>query len=282
VVKGDVDIARDLTADQVQAVSSNPALTVQTAPKTTIVYFQLNQNYEPLNKLKVQEAFRWLADYQGISSALLKGQYGVRQGFITTGLPGALTDSPYHLDVAQAKRLIGEAGYPDGFDLEVTVFNAAPYTQIAQSLQATFAQAGVRVKLTQLDKAEVYTIIRARKHQASLAIWSPDYLDDNSTANWFAWGTDISDGAKAHTAAWRNHWLIPQLSKQTDDALLEPDADKRAAAYEDIQRQVRASGPFVFMFEQNEQVVLRKTVSGFVLGPSFDTLVYWRASKQPA
>jgi len=282
VEKGDADIARDLTADQIHALASSPALAFQSAPKTTIIYFQLNQTYEPLTKPKVQEAFRWLADYQGMADSFLKGQYGVREGFITTGLPGALTEAPYHLDVAKAKQLLTEAGYPNGFDLEVTVFNTAPYTQIAQSLQATLGQAGIRVKLTQLDKAEVFTIIRARKHQATLAYWSPDYLDDNSTANWFGWCTDIADNAKTHTAAWRNHWLIPELSKETDDALLEPDTAKRNATYEDIQRKTRDSGPLFVLFEQNEQIVLRKNVTGFVLGPSFDTPVYWQTKKARA
>jgi peptide/nickel transport system substrate-binding protein len=280
--KGDADIARDLTADQIRALASNTALTVESAPKTTIIYLQLNQTYEPLTKPQVQQAFRWLADYQGMGDTFLKGQWGVREGFITTGLPGALTDAPFHLDVPKAKQLLAEAGYPNGFDLELTLFNTAPYTQIAQSLQATLGQAGIRVKLTQLDKAEVFTIIRARKHQATLAYWSPDYLDDNSTTNWFAWSTDIADNAKTHTAAWRNHWLIPELSKQTDDALLEADTAKRNADYEDIQRKVRADGPFIFLFEQNEQIVLRKTVSGFVLGPSFDTPVYWQTKKSMA
>jgi peptide/nickel transport system substrate-binding protein len=282
VEKGDADIARDLTADQIRALASNPALTVQSAPKTTIVFLQLNQTDEKLKNPKVQEAFRWLVDYQGIAGTFLKGQYGVRQGFITTGLPAALADAPFHLDVSRARRLLDEAGYPNGFDLELTVFNTAPYSQIAQSLQATLGQAGIRVKLTQLDKAEVLTIIRARRHQATLAYWSPDYLDDNSTANWFAWSTDIADDAKTRTAAWRNHWLIPELSRQTDDALLQSDSARRNAAYEDIQRKVRVEGPFVFLFEQNEQAVLRKTVGGFVLGPSFDTPVYWRTHKSRA
>jgi peptide/nickel transport system substrate-binding protein len=97
-----------------------------------------------------------------------------------------------------------------------------------------------------------------------------------------AWCTDIADNAKTHTAAWRNHWLIPELSKETDDALLEVDTAKRNSAYEEIQRKVRADGPFIFLFEQNEQIVLRKSVNGFVLGPSFDTPIYWRTTKSPA
>ena len=54
-------------------------------------------------------------------------------------------------------------------------------------------------------------------------------------------------------------------------ALLETDAAKRAAIYEDLQKKVLADGPFVNIFQQVEVAGYSKKLKGFKLGPSFDT-----------
>ena len=46
-----------------------------------------------------------------------------------------------------------------------------------------------------------------------------------------------------------------------------------------LQRKLQQSGPIMIMFQQNEQAVARSNVKGFVLGPSFDTVVYWQTTK---
>jgi peptide/nickel transport system substrate-binding protein len=203
----------------------------------------------------------------------------VHQAFIGSGLAGALEVSPFKLDVAKAKQLLAEAGYKDGFDLEIDSPNSSPYTEIAQSIQATFGAAGIRVKLLQADQKQVYTRVRARQHQSVIGFWSPDYLDPNSTADWFANNTDNSDGATHRNAAWRHYWAPAELSKETQAALLERDPGKRSAAYLDIQKKIQADGPFVLAFQQTEQAAVRTDVKGLVLGPSWDTPVFWQAAK---
>jgi peptide/nickel transport system substrate-binding protein len=279
VEKGDVDIARNLTADQIKAIASDKNLVVETEPKTNIYYFAVSVKDPKLANPKVQQALRWLIDYQGMAKTFLAGQFKVHQAWWGSGSAGALDDTPFHLDVAKAKALLAEAGFPNGFPLDVDVANVAPFTDMAQSLQSTFAQAGIKVNLIQSDQRQVITKYRARKHQAVLLYWSPDYLDPHSTADYFARNPDNSDNAKTKTIAWRNSWQDVALTKETDAALLEKDAKKRMADYVDIQRKMQQSGPIMVMFQQNEQAVLRKNVKHFILGPSFDTVVYWKVTK---
>ena len=53
-------------------------------------------------------------------------------------------------------------------------------------------------------------------------------------------------------------------------AVLERDADKRAAMYLEIQKLHQETSPFVIMFQEIEAAAMRANVDGFVLGPSFD------------
>jgi len=279
IEKGDADIARDLATDQIAAVSANPDLKIDSVAKTNVYFFGLNQTYEPLRNPKVQEALRWLIDYQGLVDTAVKGQFDVQQGFWGRGSAGSLTETPFKLDVAKAKQLLTEAGYPNGFEVELDAYNTSPYSDVAQSVQSTFAQAGIKVKLILADKKQVLTKFRARKHQIVFNLWSPDYLDIHSSADWFANNTDNSEESKNRNAAWRNNWPTPELAKETAPALLEKDQEKRLIRYIDLQRKIATASPIIVGFQQSEQAVERKSVNGFVLGPSWDTPVWWRTAK---
>src|SRR5262249_15580188 len=117
--KGDIDAARNLTPDQIQGVAGNKNIVVEFDPKSTVYYMGLNQKVEALAKPKVREAIRWLIDYQGMTDTFLKGSFKVHQAFWPSGFAASLTDTPFKLDVAKAKALLAEAGYPNGFEVQI-------------------------------------------------------------------------------------------------------------------------------------------------------------------
>jgi peptide/nickel transport system substrate-binding protein len=276
IEKGDVDMARDLTADQIAGLEGNPDVVVTAYPKATLQYVATNHKNEILRNPKVEEALRYLIDYQGMADTFLKGNWKVHQSFWPSGFWASYTKTPYHLDVEKAKKLLAEAGYPDGFDVTLDLFNTSPFQEMGQAIQETMAKAGVRVELLPAEKKAVYTKHRARKHQLILTGWSPDYLDPHSNADAFASNPDNSDEANlTGVLAWRNAWDIPELTKETAAAKTELDLEKRKEMYLDLQRKVQEAGPFIIMFQQTEQVAARKNHKGFVSGPSFD-LVYYR------
>lgn len=277
--KGDVDIARNLSADQIQALAKNEDIDVISSPKTDVSYVALNQGVKPLNEAKVQQALRWAIDYEGITSNILKGQAKVHQSFWGSGSGGSLDDTPYKLDIAKAKSLLDQAGYRDGFKLKLDVSSRSPDKEISQSLQSTFGQAGVTVELNTLDRAQLQTRFRKRQHDAVFFGWSPDYLDVHASASFFTINDDDSENARNKNAAWRDHWLVPELTRKTLSGLTESDPAKREAIYLDLQKVVRDNSPFIVIYQQLGQVPVRSNVKGFVPGPSWDTPAYWRTSK---
>jgi peptide/nickel transport system substrate-binding protein len=277
--KGDADIARNLTGDQVAGLSNNPDIVVTAHPSVNTYYVALNQSDPRLANPKVREALHYLIDDGGMIATLLKGQFRIDQSFLPQGIWSAEQLEPYHFDVARAKSLLAEAGYPNGFDVSMDVFSEAPWTQIAQSLQATMAQAGVRVTLLTAEDKQVWTRFRARQHQMLLIMWSPDYLDPHSNAEAFARNMDDSDASKSRTVAWRNHWSDPAMSAQVDAGMRERDPAKRELIYRTLQQEVLATGPYLVMFQPTIQVARRRNVNGFVLGPYWDLVFYRETTK---
>lgn len=276
VEQGDADIARGLAADQITALRGKAGLDVATFPSARTDYILINSasaTNPALHNPAFWEAARWLVDYDGIADNLLKGQFKVHQSFLPEGFPGALKDNPYKLDVAKARAILAKAGLDNGVTVKVDVFNQPPFLQIAQSLQATFAQAGITLDLVPGVETEVYAKGRTRQYEMTLRFWIPDYFDPNSNASAFAVNRDNSAAGK-HTAAWQAGWSIPDLSDKTAAAAAEQDPAKRAALYEALQREVQTASPFVFTLQAADQVVLRSDVKHYDQGLNADQVYY--------
>jgi peptide/nickel transport system substrate-binding protein len=269
--KGDIDVARNLEPGDYEAISQNADLTTTSAPKGTVYYISLNQKNETLAKPEVREAFKWLVDYDAIGSTIIKGIGEIHQAFLPKGVLGSIDDKPYKLDVAKAKELLAKAGLPDGFTVTMDVRNTQPVTGIAESIQQTTGQAGIKMELIPGDGKQTLTKYRARNHDIYIGQWGVDYWDPNSNAETFTSNPNNADDSPNKTLAWRNAWDVPELTKETKAALLERDSAKRAEMYEALQKTVLETSPFVLIFQQTEVAGLRKDVKGYKLGPTFDT-----------
>jgi peptide/nickel transport system substrate-binding protein len=223
----------------------------------------------------VWEAVRWLIDYEGIANKLLQGQFQVHQAMLPTGFPSALNTTPYHLDVAKARSILAAAGLGAGVTIKLDVFNQPPFIDIAQSMQATFAQGGINLQLIPTEAAQVYARMRSRQEEAAWLYWIPDYFDANSTAAAFA-----SNGENGtHNVAWRAGWEIPELSAQTKAAVEARDPETRNRLYLAIQQVVQANSPFVFAFQERTELVMRDRVQGYSQGLEPDMAYYDRVTK---
>ena len=277
--QGDIDIARSLGAEEIDALRSNPDIKIQEGPKGSIYYLGLNQKNQYLSKPEVRQAMKYLVDYQAIADTIMKGKVSVHQAFLPEGFLGALNDNPFSLDVAKAKELLAEAGLPDGFSVTMDTRNTPEITGIAQAIQQTMAEAGITMELIPGDGQQTLTKYRARNHDIYIGRWGPDYQDPHTNADTFARNPDNSDDAASKPLAWRNAWDIPDMTAKADAAMLEGDAAKRAEMYLEIQREHQQTSPFVIMFQEIEVSAMRNNVNGFIVGPSFNDNNYARVTK---
>jgi peptide/nickel transport system substrate-binding protein len=278
--QGDIDIARRLTPNDAEAIAGNSDLQLSDQPRGLVYYLGANQKHEALAKPKVVEALRHLIDYEGMASTFLKGQYVVHQSFLPAGFLGAIDDKPYKLDVEKAKQLLAEAGYPDGFDVEISVRNSQPATDIAAAIQNTLAQGGIRATIKSGAGAEILDSYRARTHELIVQNWGPDYPDPHTNAGTFADNPGNADEDKnTGYLAWRNAYPADQTKDLVNQAVVENDTEKRRQMYEEIQRIDQKVSPIIIMFQENEQVGMGKTVQGFSSGGAVSSAYYWTVTK---
>ena len=277
--KGDVDIARDLAPEALKQLAADPNYHLVKEGKASLSYLAMNQNVPNLAKPQVRQAIKWAIDYKAIETNIVPGIYQTHQAFLPDGIPAALEDAPFGKDVAKAKALMKEAGLENGFEVTLDHQSAAPFSDIAQALQADLGAIGIKVTLLAAENRQVITKTRARQHQLAYLTWGSDYFDPNSNAETFCENPDNTDGAKTRTVAWRSSWQDKELTDRALANARQQDSAKRVAEYQELQRLHRERAPFAFVLQQVETAALRKNVTGLVLGALSDQSSYDTISK---
>lgn len=280
LTSGDVDMAKNLTPDQIASLSGE-AVKVETFPQAAVHFLSFNQKTESLTPEAVWEAARYLVDYEGMTSSFLSGQMEIHQAFWPEGFPGALTDTPFTYDPEKAEQILTDAGVELPIDVTLDVINSTPFTDMAQSLQATFAEAGINFEIIPGTGAQVITKYRERTHEAMLLYWGPDFMDPHSNAKAFAYNSDNSDDNYQATTTWRNSWAVPaEMNEETMAALAESDPAKREEMYLNLQTKVQDSSPIVIMFQAAYQVAMAENIEGYVNGATSDFVFYRLVTKE--
>lgn len=272
--KGDVDIARNLTTEQLRILDGDENYNLVRKGVGGLMLMSLNQSVEVLAKPKVWEAIKWAVDYDGIQKNIVPLNYKVHQTLVPEGFPAALNENPFKKDIAKAKALLAEAGVPDGFSIKMDHYSAQPSPDIAQAIQASLAEIGIKVELLAAENRQVLTKMRAREHQMALTVWGSDYFDPNTNVDVFCNNPDNSDDAKTKPFAWRSHFQNEDFAKKSLAARDEQDPAKRVKMYEDLQREFMNNSPFIIMMQKFETAACRKDVTGMRLGVLSDSHSY--------
>lgn len=275
---GDIDVARNLTPSDVQGIAGNAAIKVQDEPRGRILYLGLNQKDPLLSKPAVVKAMRHLVDFEGMTGSFLKGQWKVHQNFLPEGYLGASDDNSWTYDVEAAKKILADAGVTGG-TVTTKIRDLREYVDVAQTIQAAMAQAGLTLNIEQMTGAQVLDAYRAQEVPIFLGEWGPDYSDPQTNAGTFAFN-DTPEGEKGSTLAWRNAWVPPaEMQEAVKAATIEGDTEKRRMMYLDLQKQFHESAPILPLFQRVEQTAMQKNVQGWSGGGAVTSVQYRSVSK---
>jgi peptide/nickel transport system substrate-binding protein len=269
--KGDIDAARLLNADDLKAVSTNKDIHIEQTVMHGYTYLAFNALDPILSNPKVRLAFRYLVDYDGITSTIVQYLGAPRASLVPTGAYGALdtkAGQPFKLDLNKAKQLLTEAGYPQGFTKKLIVSANTFSPAVAQHVQANAAKVGIKLELEQMADANLFTRARSRDFEVLQIGWGAGYPDADSMISRHAVNPDNRAEAKlAQYPSWRSSWQDQKINEMAEAAKMERDAAKRIAMYSEIQKYMMENGPMAYMFQTIRSTAIRKEVKGFMMNP---------------
>ncbi|UXM96600.1 ABC transporter substrate-binding protein (plasmid) [Bartonella sp. HY329] len=266
--KGDIDVARDLTPEDVNDLEKNTDVVVSRILRPTLNHWSFNTADPIFSNEKVRLAMRYLIDYEGLSKTVLKGVGVTRASFVQLGAFGALDEAqgqPFSLDIEKAKSLLVEAGYKDGFEASVLI-GTHPYSSpIAQSIQDNASKIGVKLKIERMANSQLFSKVRSREFQTAMYGWAASVPDAHSNASRLIYNPDNRLEAKnAGYPSWRASYFDENVNNEILAALFEKDPQKREQRYFDLQKEMFEKGPQAYIFQLYNVAGLRPEIKKWV------------------
>lgn len=221
-------------------------------------YFMFNTAIEPLNDVNVRKALQMAIDRQAILDALYSGEGKVLSTFIPEGVLSyndAAPEIPYDPD--QAKQMLADAGYADGFDMEIAIMaDSATSLNVSTIIQSYLQQVGVRAEIKQYDESSYYDIRRDGELPSYYNSWSADFNDpDNFLYTFFS---------KKNTKGRSINYDNAEIMQLLEDARVMVDFDERMAAYQKIDDAVVHQDAITLpLYQRNHLFCLNPRVHGF-------------------
>ena len=254
--KGDIDIAWDLTAEQANSLKGSPDVSIVTTPGQSDEYVGMNAGWGPFKDVRVRQAVKYAIDYNAIIDKVMTGFAINNQQFLPVGYFGYVENNPYYQDIEKAKALMAEAGYADGFDVELVTNTTERRETEAVVVQENLAKIGIRATINLMQASQMYAKFREQGLQMIVAGWGVDYPDADALSNPFA-------NHRVKQLAWRCAWIDDYAANLTEAAAKEINEDRRFQMYQDLTNYWHIYGPFAMMYQPIEFWGVRNEVKNY-------------------
>ena len=266
---GDVQIAMDLSADQLGSLQNNPDVTIFQTLSDTMFFLLMNQDKTiggPMSDPKVQQAVRLALDYEGFK-ALAGGQAVTPPTILPVGFAGAYgEDKALKRDVEAAKKLLADAGQTaPTIDLEYPdfTFGGVSFGTMAQKVQADLAEAGITVNLKPAELQVALENYRQGKEAFGLWLWLPDYRDSLDYVEF------LPDGVVGKRANWLGDKAEADVVSLRDKVKVETNVDARNQLFGQMQDYLLSKGPYAALVQPSVQIGLSSKVQNFAYNPQW-------------
>lgn len=263
---GQIDFTVDLAPDQKPEIDSDSNLEAIARPSFNVGYLALNSSYKPLADVRVRQAIAYAINRPAIVKAFW-GDLGQHTPHFTPpalAWSQAATLAAYPADPQKARELLAQAGYPNGFDLELWYMPVSrPYfptpKPIAEAFAGDLSAIGVRVALKTKDWA-AYIADRRKPpgYQSFMLGWTGDYGDPDSFY-YPHFGPEVTDDI----GNWRSDRVVQLLNQ---GRAMDKKAT-RAKIYSEVGEILHREVVRLPIVHSQPLLAKRKTVTGWVPSP---------------
>ena len=258
---------------QLAQIRTNPAAKNQlvTSKSGALAYLALNTKRGPLANPKVRQAFQYAVDKTAFQVAVagsvdLAGP--IATTLITEGIAGRETYDLYPAppggDVAKAKQLLAEAGFPNGIDnLDFPVSTSNNESDKAQAIQAALQRAGIRTKLRPLDEDAWETLVTGNdgSYDLTLGSWQPDFPSANANIEPLFATSEIGNGGYNEA-----RYSVPEVDALIQQAQGTVDPTAAGKLWAQADKRIMQDSPVVPLIYTRNSFLHGAKVGDFVIG----------------
>lgn len=272
LMSGDVDMVTDLPTPDVARLKQNANLKVMEGHEVRTIYIALDHHNDelqysdvkgknPFKDVRVRRALNMAVDAEAIKSRIMRGLSIPAGIMVAPGVNGWTQelDKRYPVDTEGAKKLLAEAGYPNGFEITLDCPNNRYVNdeEICQAVVGMWAKIGVKAKLNAMP----------------FATYIPKILKHDSSAYMLGWGVATFDAnytlqslVRTKTTGANGNYNLgrisnPAIDKLIDAAAVETDVAKRDQMLRDALKMTADEAHLVPLHHQLRPWAMKKNVT---------------------
>jgi peptide/nickel transport system substrate-binding protein len=246
LLSGEVDFVLDPPTQDVQRLRTDPALKVVEGAEMRVQYLAFDMKRDellygnakrkgsekpdnPFKDLRVRQAVAHAIDAEAIRVKVMRGMSRPVGSLVTAEVSGYHPDGDKRLpyDRERAKKLLAEAGYPDGFDVTLDCGTIQPAADICQASAAMLTQVGIRVKPNIMPQPTYFPKIEKYDTSFYLLSWGGGVTSD---ALYTLNAILHSVGANGQGDFNMGRWSNAEMDGLIEQVKSEQDGDKRSEA----------------------------------------------------
>jgi len=264
VKKGDIDIAFNLSSDQLSQLDNAENVEVISSSTMTMGFLMMNDNPAigmQVSDRNVQKAIRYAVDYEGLQTLIGSGTT-TPESFIQVGFMGSkkAIDPAKQTNLKKAKKFMAASAYPDGFSIDFRVCDLAPegipLTLIAEKIKSDLEAIGITINIVQETWGGGFgDAYREGTVGFTAMYWGPDYYDPNTQLA-FLPGQYV--GLRAGWTAEMN----PPLAGMYNKIIGEADLKTRTGLLEDVVTETGMDSPFIVYAQYPKYIAASKALKG--------------------
>ncbi len=153
---GEVQYAEQVPLQQIKALRADKNIKVESVAAPGSATVRMNPKLPPFDNEKVRQAVAWATDYKAIGEAVFFGLGTRSRSVVNPPIPGAVNAYGYETDYGKAKKLLAEAGHPNGLDVTLEYSTNWWWEEpLALQMQTSLAKAGIRVTPKRIPATEM-------------------------------------------------------------------------------------------------------------------------------
>ena len=240
LISGEIDFMQPVPVQDVARLKQNPNLNIMQGPELRTIFLGMDQarnellfsnvkGKNPFKDVRVRRAFFQAIDIEAIKTRIMRGAATPTALMVAPGIKGFPPELNKRLpyDPEASKKLLAEAGYPNGFEVKMNCPNDRYVNdgEICQAVAGMLARVGVKVNLEAETKGTYFPKILSRNTSFYLLGWTPATYDSHNVLNAILGTPDPSGRGQFNLGGYSNA-RVDELTKLVQS---ETDQTKRNA-----------------------------------------------------
>jgi glutathione transport system substrate-binding protein len=250
-------------------LKAKPGIDVVAAPSIVLRYLSMNTLQKPFDDPKVREAIAYAINKEALAKVAFNGYATPADGVVPDAVEYSVKLGPWPYDVAKAKKLLAEAGYPHGFETELwSAYNYSTAQKVSEFLQQQLQQVGIKAKITLLEAGQRVEKVESWQDPktAPVRLYYVGWSSSTGEADWALRPLLYGDSWPPklfNTAYYRN----AQVDADIKGALATTDKAQKAKLYRDAQERIWKDAPWAPLVTEKLLSAHSKNLTGVYVMP---------------